>query len=148
MTDYSKIAEELKKHILTKKDLPTEEVEVPEWELPYPIYVRTMSAAEKDEFETEQFISNAGDDVKDDKDAAFKASLQNLRAATLARVLCADPEGEYRIFTDLSDIIALGKKSAAAIDRCLEVTKRLNGITQEDEKNLLKNSQGRDDSSG
>jgi len=137
--DYAQRAKELKDLIINKPDLPIEEVKVPEWDLPFPIYIRTMSALEKDELETEQFIK---------KGEKIEFSLINLRAVTLSRVMCADPEGKYRIFTDPNDVIELGKKSASAIDRCLEVSRRLNGTSEQDEKDMVKNLQGQDEDSG
>lgn len=143
--NYKERATELKRLILHSNDLPVEEVKVPEWDLPFPIYIRTMDGKDKDEFETERFLLVDG--IKSEKQR-FKVSLQNLRAATLARVMCADPEGKVRIFEDEEDIIKLGNKSSAALDRCLDVSRRLNGTTKEDEENLVKNLKGQEESSG
>ena len=133
--NYEKRAKELRKLILDVQDFPVEEVKVPEWNLPFPIYIRTMSAQERDDFESSQLV--------DDAEGNKILSLQNLRASLLARVICADPEGKHRIFNS-GDIEALGNKSVAAVDRCLEVSRKLNGSTEEDEENLIKNFKGRD----
>ena len=127
--DYEKRAQELKKHIFNQNDFPVEEVKVPEWELPFPIYIRTMSAQERDSFEANQVI--------EDEEGRKKLSLNNLRASLLVSVLCVDPEGKHRIFNNEEDIIKLGKKSASAVDRCLNVSRKLNGSTEKDEENII-----------
>jgi len=138
--NWEKRAAELKKHIFNQNDFPVEEIKVPEWDLPFPIYIRTMSAQERDAFEANQLV--------DDAEGKKTLSLENLRAALLVSVLCADPEGNYRVFTETEDIVALGKKSVAAIDRCLDVSRKLNGSTEEDEENLVKNLKGQEEVSG
>lgn len=138
--DYAERAKQLRKHILNYNDFPVEEVEVPEWGLPFPIYIRTMSAKEKDDFETEQYIL--------DEEGKRTLSYRNLRAAMLARVLCADPEGKFPIFTEINDVLDLGDKSAAAADRCLAVAYKLNGSTKEDEDRMVKNSKEAEEGSG
>jgi hypothetical protein len=51
--------------------------------------------------------------------------MENVRARLVALTLC-DTEG-YRLFDD-SEITALGRKSARALDRVFTVAQRLNGI--------------------
>jgi hypothetical protein len=139
--NYKERAALLKKHIIECNDFPVEEVKVPEWNLPFPVYVKTMSAKERDAFESRQMVEGAEGEGR-------KFSLENLRASMLVAVLCADPEGKYPIFDEKDDVLELGKKSSAAIDRCLDVARKLNGSTKEDEENLVKNSIGQDENSG
>jgi len=117
----------LRKKILESDDLPVEKVEVPEWG-GAEIYIRAMNGKERDEFEF-SLLDNKGE-----------ISKENFRARLLVQTLCADSKGEYRIFS-MDDIEALGKKSAAALDRCLEKTKSLSGISDEDQEKMLKNSE-------
>lgn len=137
---YKEIAETLRKHIISVNDFPVEEVKVPEWELPFPLYIRTMSAQERDNFEARQLIENEED--------GRTLSLDNLRASMLIEVLCADPEGRYKVFDSVKDVKKLGGKSAIALDRCISVSHKLNRTNDEDEKNLLKNSVGQGGTSG
>ena len=73
--------------------------------------------------------------------------MENLSASLLVRVLCSDPEGKTRIFTD-DDVEELGSKSAKAINYLQEEAKKLNGVTEEDQENMIKNSDGLEESSG
>ncbi len=140
VVDYAARAKEARSKIISVSDILIEEVEVPEWGLGFPVYIKTMTAFDRDEFEATQFL--------EDQEGNKIMSLVNIRASMLVSVLCIDPEGEYKIFTEKEDVIELGKKSVAAIDRCLEVSRRLNGSTKEDEEALLKNSEGQEESSG
>lgn len=109
--------------ILTADDLGRELVTIPEWG--GDVYVSEMTAAERDAFEAE-WLKNKEDGTE----------TINLRARLVARVLCSD-SGE-RIFTD-SDADALGRKSAAVVDRLFAVAQRLNGMSAADVEQLEKN---------
>lgn len=98
--------------ILAASDLPTEEVQAPEWG--GSVFVRTMSGTERDAFEQS---------VIDGK--ANATSLDNVRARLAVKVIC-DAAGT-RLFTD-ADADALGAKSGKVLDRVFEVAQRLNGI--------------------
>lgn len=111
-------------NILGADDLPREEVAIPEWG--GTAWVRAVMADELDAFEASCLNGSS------------KPSLKNLRAKFCAMVLC-DSEGN-RLFHD-ADAIALGKKSAAALDRIFAVGQRLNKRTKEDVEELLKNSE-------
>ena len=102
-------------------DLPTEEVQVPEWG--GSVFVRTMSGIERDSFE--QSILDAK-----------KTGLVNVRARLAVRVVC-DSSGA-RIFDD-ADAAALGKKSGKALDRIFDVAQRLSGIGAKEVAELEKN---------
>ena len=95
--------------ILAAEDLPRETVSVPEWG--GQVLVRTMSGTDRDAFEASLL-------AKDGR-------MENVRARLVALTLC-DTEGD-RLFDD-SEITALGRKSARALDRVFSVAQRLNGI--------------------
>jgi len=111
-----------KEQILKADDLPIETVEVPEWG--GSVLVRTMTGTERDAFETS---------LIDGKER----NLTNIRAKLCSKCM-VDQSGE-RLFAD-SDITALGKKSASALDRVFSAAQRLNGISADDVKELEKNS--------
>lgn len=112
--------------ILQADDLPRELVEVPEWG--GEVYVRCLTAAERDDWESSVISLEKGGKAKTD--------MRNLRAKLVARTVC-DEKGE-RLFTD-SQIQQLGGKSAAALDRLYSVAARLSAITKSDEDELLGN---------
>ena len=106
---------DIRSQILQAEDLPTESVEVPEWSAT--VYVRSMSARDRDLFESQMM------------DLAEKGRrMENFRAR-LAVFCCVDEDGK-RIFRD-GDIAALGEKSGRALDRVFEVASRLNKMTEE-----------------
>lgn len=112
--------------ILAVKDIKLEEVNIPEWG--GSVMVKSLSAAERDEFE-ESIILERGENQK--------VNLQNFRAKLVA--LCiVDAEGK-RLFT-LDDIQVLGAKSSAALDRIYGVAERLGRFKQKDVDELTKNS--------
>ncbi|TXH06679.1 MAG: hypothetical protein E6R09_01095 [Rhodocyclaceae bacterium] len=98
-----------KEAILAADDLPREQVTVPEWG--GDVLVRTMTGTDRDAFE-------AGLIGKDGR-------MENVRARLVSLTLC-DHSGAL-LFSD-SEVSALGKKSARALDRVFNVAQRLNGI--------------------
>jgi len=107
--------------ILGVQDLKTERVPVPEWG--GDIYVRGMSGAERDAFEQSLMVGD-------------KFTPDNVRARLAARCIC-DEKGE-RLFSD-ADIVVLGAKNAAALDRVYDVAQRLSGIGKKDLDAAIKN---------
>ena len=120
----------LREEILEAQDLPTVEVEIPEW-TKKKVYIRSLTAVERDDFETEQLQEN--------EDGTLTRNNKNFRAKLLVRALCEDPEGKIRIFTD-ADAEALGEKSSAALDKCFIQAKKLAGLSNKDQEELVKNS--------
>ena len=106
--------------ILAADDLPRETVNIPEWG--GEVLVRTMSGTDRDAFEASLL----------EKDGR----MENVRARLVALTLC-DSQGD-RLFDD-SEIAALGRKSARALDRVFSVAQRLNGIGT-DEAQAAKNA--------
>jgi hypothetical protein len=107
--------------ILAAHDLETEEVAVPEWG--GTVLVRAMSARDRDALEVA--IGGTG-----------AANLDNVRARIVAASV-VDEDGK-RLF-DPGDVVALGEKSAAAVDRVFTVAARLSAITPGDVETLAKN---------
>lgn len=115
--------ETLSRDILLKPALPVRPV--PIRELNGQVYVRTLTAAERDAFEADQFgrRENGG------------SHLINFRARWAALVVC-DEQGN-RMFSDV-DADSLGNQSAAVLDRIFDVSRKLNGMTDEDVEELEK----------
>lgn len=111
--------------ILAAQDLGGEEVAVPEWG--GTVRVRMMTGTERDQFETA---------VMRAKEAAAGEEV-NLRAMLAALTLC-DAEGQA-LFS-VADVAALGRKSAAALERVFSVASRLNAMTDRDVADLGKDS--------
>jgi len=116
--------------ILQADDLPREKVDVPEWG--GFVFVRTLTAGERDEFESEMVLF-AGKG----KTTTNMGALKRTRARLCARAMCG--EDGQRIFSD-EDVEALAAKSAAALDRVYEVAARLSKIGAKDLEELEKNS--------
>lgn len=114
-----------REQILAAKDLPSEPVHVPEWG--GDLFVRTMTGVERDAFE-QSLLSNRGKDKQ--------VNTRNIRARLV--VLCAVDAKGNRLFAD-DDAGALGKKSAAALDRVFAVAQRLNGLRDTDVEELAGN---------
>jgi hypothetical protein len=105
--------------ILTQTDLPHRDLLVPEWG--GTVRVRTMSGAQRDRFEADH----------------LREPNSNLRARLAAATIC-DERGEP-IFTP-ADAEALGRTSAAALDRVFAAALELNKLRKEDVDALEGNS--------
>ena len=112
--------------ILQANDLPFEDVDVPEWG--GTVRVRTLTGKERDSFE---------ESISQVRGKKTELRLANIRAKLAARSI-VDEDGN-RLFSD-DDISALGKKSAAALDRVFAAARRLSGFTDEDMEELAGNS--------
>lgn len=100
--------------ILSADDLRTESVAVPEWG--GQVIVRELTGTERDAYES-SVVKTDGKKVSVDS--------TNLRAK-LASLSMVGDDGK-RLFSE-KDVTALGKKSAAALDRVVEVANRLSAI--------------------
>lgn len=109
--------------ILGVLDLPTKDVEVPEWG--GVVRVRAMTGAERDKFEA---------DMLTEKGEAKRDKFINVRAKLCAQVIVGD-DGVTSLFTE-KDVEALGKKSARALSRVFDAARALSGFTEEDVKEL------------
>lgn len=112
--------------ILAADDLKLLRHEVPEWG--GHVYVRTLGGDERDLFE-QSFLDAQGN---------RKQIVHNIRAGLLARTL-ADQRGN-RLFTD-KQIAQLGRKNAKVLDRLFGLSQRMNGLSDSDIEEMVKNSQ-------
>ena len=117
-----------KAQILQAPDLPTVELEVPEWESW--VRVRTLTAQERDNFETE-IVRRNGKDVR--------TNTRNIRAKLVAATVVDDAGAPL---FGLGDVEALGQKSAKALDRIFTKASELAGMRDEDVQELAENFGG------
>lgn len=114
-----------REQILGVEDLGHEDVNVPEWG--GVVRVGMLTGTERDAFE--QVIV-----VRQGKKTHM--NLDNIRARLVA--LCVVDGDGQRVFSE-TDVKALGRKSAVALNRVFEVAQRLNGLTDEDMEELAGN---------
>lgn len=112
--------------ILDAADLPTEVVEVPEWG--GAVRIRALSGTERDAWEA-SLVTGQG--------RTRKLDTKNIRASLCARVM-VDEDGTP-LFQPFQ-VEALGRKSAAALDRVYEAASRLSKLTPQDVEELAGNS--------
>jgi hypothetical protein len=121
--------------ILGADDLPKELVECPEWG--GHLYIRTFMGRERDAWE--QSLMAKPEKMNGKTPKGIETDLVNARANLVARVAC--DESGAALFT-LEQMDALGNKSAKALGRCFDVASRLNGLSNEDMDEIVKNSEG------
>lgn len=112
--------------ILAADDLPTKEVPVPRWG--GSVRVRSMTGCERDQFEAEIVASR--------RDG--KVSPGNVRARFVA--MCVIDEAGNNVFT-ANDIEALGRKSAATLDKVYQEILSFNALSEDDVDELVGNSE-------
>ena len=115
-----------KEQILGIRDIKIEELYIPEWE--DTVYVKTMSAEERDKFEEAIFVREGN---------KRKADLVGLRTKMCAFVLC-DEQGN-RLFTE-DEVQALSHKNANALTRIFEKAQEMSKMREGDLEDALKNS--------
>ncbi len=120
--------------ILAAEDRATEVVEVPEWG--GSVTIRALSGTERDRFETESVsygrTNQGGLQISG-------VQTNNVRARLVA-LSVIDAEGK-RMFSD-KDVLALGDKSAAALNRVFEAAQQLSRISQRDVEVLTADLKG------
>jgi phage FluMu protein gp41 len=120
--------------ILSAEDRATEVVEVPEWG--GAVTSRALSGTERDRFETESVsygrTNQGGLQISG-------VQTNNLRAPLVA--LSRIDADAKRMFSD-KDELALGDKSAAALNRVFEAAQRLSRISQRDVEVLTADLKG------
>lgn len=118
-----------KDQILSSVDMQYQEVDCPEWG--GKVLVRSLSGAERDQFEAASFVQ---------KGKNQQVNLRNVRARLVARCVVSDrlDNGGKQVFSK-ADIDALGKKNAAPLDRLFAVCQNLCGLTSDDLKDLTEN---------
>lgn len=112
--------------IFAAQDRAFEDVDVPEWG--GMVRIAIITGTDRDAYEASMYEMK-GKEIKLNRD--------DMRAKLLARAIV--DENLKRIFTD-ADIRELGKKSSKVIERLFTVAQRLNGMTDENIKELEKNS--------
>ncbi len=121
--------------IIAADDLKHEDVDVPEWG--GTVRVRELTATERDQVESGTVNLSVGADGKPQADV--NQSIMESFRARLAAYSIIDETG-VRLFTD-SDMVALGKKSSAAMQRVFNVAMRLSAFTQGDVEELVGKSE-------
>lgn len=111
--------------ILAATDRQMELVEVPEWG--GAVYIRSLTADERDEFEESLLEQNKRTKKQD-------VRLRQARAKLVSRAAC-DDKG-VRLFSE-RDVVALGAKNAAAMDRLFDKASELSGIREADLEELV-----------
>lgn len=112
--------------ILNADDIKTIEVDVPEWG--GSVVVKMMTGKERDDFEAS---------IVNMKSGGKEVSTANIRAKLVQKTVI-DPETKVLMFS-VGDIDALGKKSAAALDRIFAASQKLSKISETDVEELAKN---------
>ena len=118
-----------KKQILEAQDQKIIEVDCPEWK--GTVRIKSLTGAERDAFE---------DSIMGERDKAGtrEVVMKNLRAKLVA-MAAVDKDGNP-LFTS-GDVLALGQKNAAALDRLFTIAQKLAGITKDDLEEMVKNSE-------
>ena len=122
--------------ILALEDLPVEDVEVPEWRTT--VRVRTLTGTERDQYEESLVVYKT-----QGKKQTREMRMANARAKLVA--LTAVDESGARLFS-ADEVVRLGGKNAAALDRLFSAAMRLAGLTEADVEDLSKNSASADPS--
>lgn len=125
-----------REQILTADDLETREVHVPEWADPVTgddvVLVKALSGDERMAFQ----LSLAQIRTLPNGNTETRPDLRNMTAKLVARAI-VDEQGN-RVFSD-QDIAALGKKSAAALERVFAVAQEMSGLSDEDIEAAVEN---------
>ena len=124
-----------KKECLTKnqffrivEELEKEWVPIPEWGENKGVYIKVMTAFEKDAYQRSLLQKNP--------DGSMFADSAN---STAKLVAACTVNADGKLLFDFSDIIPLGKKSSVIMERLAEVARRINAIGQKEMEKLLKN---------
>lgn len=123
-----------KEQIWQASDIVFEDVPVPEWSPPGGevacVRIRGLAGDERDAFEEAS--------MKKSKRGGREVNLRNARARLVSA--CAINEDGSPMFT-AGDVLKLGTKSAAALEKLVAVAQRLSGMTDEDVDDLTGNSE-------
>lgn len=122
-----------REQILAANDLPVEDVPVPEWK--GEVRLRGLTGAELDEYQASLVVQTSN--------GQQKANLRNATAKLVAR--CAINEDGSLLF-EPKDLLKLSSKSAVALQRLFAVAQKLNGLTDDDMRELVEDFD--DDPSG
>ncbi len=118
-----------REQILQAEDLPSEVVEIPEWN--GSVIVRGLTGSGRGIFQNSIMSQNGNVNSKN--------VMVDMKEAEMRLVAyCVVDENGKRLFSE-KDIAELGKKSGSAINRISDVAMRLSGFTQEDLQELTEN---------
>lgn len=109
--------------ILGADDRRYEIVDVPEWG--GQVRLRSLTGRERDSFEAS---------LQDRKGKSVKENIENFRARQVA--LCAVDEDGKLLFTNKQQVVLLGNKSVAALQRIFNKCNEMNGFTEQDIEEL------------
>lgn len=118
-----------REQIFSTPDCTYEEVFVPEWS--GSVRLRSLTASELEAYQK----SNRG---KVDKQGNAQILWEG--SATRLVVRCAVDQNGNRLFSD-DDAYELERKSAAAVNRLFKKACELNGITEKEQEDIIKNSE-------
>ena len=113
-----------RENILEVQDIQTELVNVPEWGKESFVYVKGLTGAERDKFESSLMVLRGKSQT---------LNMANIRAKLASLTIC-DEDGK-RLFTE-TDVQALSQKSASALQRVFVVAQKLSRIGDEDIEEL------------
>ena len=113
---------DIKNAILSSKTKRIQKVDVPEWGTP--VFMRTMTAGERDAWEL-AWLDKQG-----------KGGVANFRSVFLVKCLC-DEDGA-RLFSD-GEVEQLAAQDSKVINRLFEIAREQNGLTTEQVDELAKN---------
>ena len=111
-----------KDDIFKADDLPTKDMDIPEWG--GTLTSRTLTGAERDEWES-AFVNQDKIDIRGLK-------------SRLVQLTTMNGDGQ-QMFTK-ADLQKINGKSASVIDRIFQVSQRLSGLTKEDAEEMVENS--------
>ena len=111
-----------KEDIFNADDLPTKDMDIPEWG--GTLTVRTLTGTERDQFES-AFVNQDKIDIRGLKTRLIQLTVLN---------------GDGNPMFTKTDLLQLNGKSASVIDRIFQVSQRLSGLTKEDAEELVENS--------
>ena len=112
-----------KDDIFKADDLPTKDMDIPEWG--GMLTIRTLTGTERDEWES-AFVNQD------------KINIRGLKAR-LVQLTVMNGDGQL-MFTK-AELLKINSKSASVIDRIFEVSQRLSGLTKKDVDELVGNSE-------
>lgn len=119
--------------ITSSNDLAIREVAVPEWAPPGTdpaqafVYMREMTARERDEFEREHVSLRRASNA----DEPGVAMLANMRARLVSKCLCKGPDDRTPLFPDFrTGNSVLSMKAGRVVDRLFDVASEMNGISE------------------
>jgi hypothetical protein len=108
------------------KDTKIEKVDCPEWAEMGDIYVRSMTGSSRDNYEMATYHASQVDE---------KVRVYNMRAEMVVATAC-DEDGN--LLFDKADIVWLGQKSGAVLDRLFDAAQKLAGIGAKDLEEMEK----------